>query len=143
MKTVLVYRNDLLPWSETFIKEQILALRRWRGVLIGMRQLHQLSLEGLELCILRPEKRTFANRLHWRLSRSLGMVSPAIRRLRREHPSLLHVHFGVNALPPGLLQKHSMFRCWSRFMDTTSTPVGSGGKRATGDRRWQIILRGS
>ena len=88
----------MLPWSETFIKEQMLALRRWRGVLIGMRQLHQVSLEDLELCLLRPEKPTFANRLQWKLNRSLGTVPRStIRHLRRERPSLLHVHFGVEA----------------------------------------------
>jgi hypothetical protein len=30
-KTVLIYRNELLPVSETFIKEQILALKDWRA----------------------------------------------------------------------------------------------------------------
>ena len=70
MKTVLVYRSYLLPWSETFIKEQVLALRRWRGVLIGMRQLHQLSLEGLDIRMLRSENPTFARRLHWKISKS-------------------------------------------------------------------------
>ena len=34
-KTVLIYRNSLLPLSETFIKEQVMAYRRWRGLLIG------------------------------------------------------------------------------------------------------------
>lgn len=98
MKTILVYRNNLLPWSETFIKEQMLALRRWRGVLIGVHQLHQLSLEGLESCVLRPEKLTFADRLRRKLSRSPGMVPRStIKHLQRERPSLLHAHFGVDA----------------------------------------------
>ena len=99
MKTVLVYRSSLLPWSETFIKEQVLALRRWRGVLIGMHQLHQLPLEGLDIRMLRPENPTFANRLHWKLSKSLRMVpGPTTKHLRKEHPSLLHAHFGVDAI---------------------------------------------
>ena len=99
MKTVLVYRSYLLPWSETFIKEQVLALRRWRGVLIGMRQLHQLSLEGLDIRMLRSENPTFARRLHWKISKSLGMVpGPTTKHLRRERPSLLHAHFGVDAI---------------------------------------------
>ena len=99
MKTVLVYATNLLPWSETFIREQMLALRRWRGMLIGMRQLHQLSLSGLDTCVLRPEEPNFIDRLRWKLSKSLGMIpASTIRRLQRERPSLLHAHFGVEAV---------------------------------------------
>ncbi len=99
MKTVLVYATNLLPWSETFIREQMLALRRWRGLLIGMRQLHQLSLSGLDTCVLRPEEPNFIDRLRWKLSKSLGTIpASTIRRLQRERPSLLHAHFGVEAV---------------------------------------------
>ena len=77
----------------------MLALRRWRGVLVGMSELHQLPLEGLQICVLRPEKPTFADRLRWKLSESLGtMPRSTIRRLQRERPSLLHAHFGVEAI---------------------------------------------
>ena len=99
MKTVLVYVSNLLPWSETFIKEQILALRRWRGVLIGMRQAHQLSLDGIDVCMLRPDPPTLIDRARWRLNRSLGTIPRStVRRLRRESPLLLHAHFGVDAV---------------------------------------------
>lgn len=99
MKTVLVYASNLLPWSETFIKEQILALRRWRGVLIGMRRAHELSLDGMNVRTLRSEPPSFFDRLHWKLSRSLGTVpSSVINRLKNERPSLLHAHFGVEAV---------------------------------------------
>lgn len=99
MKTVLVYATNLLPWSETFIREQILSLRRWRGVLIGMRQLRQLSLTGLDTCVLRPEEPNFMDRLRWKLSKSLGMIpASTTRRLQRERASLLHAHFGVEAV---------------------------------------------
>jgi glycosyltransferase involved in cell wall biosynthesis len=99
MKTVLVYRSDLLPWSETFIKEQMLALRRWRGLLVGMRQLHQLPLDGVTVCVLRPDEPTFANRVLWKVNRLLGTVPRStITCLKRECPSLLHAHFGVDAI---------------------------------------------
>lgn len=99
MKTVLVYATNLLPWSETFIREQMLALRRWRGVLIGMRQLHQLSLSGLDTCVLRSQEPHFIDRLRWKLSKSLGIIpASTIRRLQRERPSLLHAHFGIEAV---------------------------------------------
>ena len=95
MKTVLVYTSDLLPWSETFIREQVLALRKWHGVLVGMRELHQLPLDGLEVCLLRPAKPNFSNRLQWKLSKWLGTVPRStVRRLQKKRPLLLHVHFG-------------------------------------------------
>jgi glucosyltransferase len=47
MNKVLVYRSNLLPVSETFIKEQVLVLRRWCGILVGMRRIAGLSLDGL------------------------------------------------------------------------------------------------
>ena len=99
MKTVLVYATNLLPWSETFIREQILALRRWRGVLIGMRQAHQLSLDGIDVCMLRPDPPTSFDRIRWKLSTWLGTVpGPTVSRLKKERPSLLHAHFGVEAV---------------------------------------------
>ena len=89
----------LLPWSETFIKEQISALRRWRGILVGMRAIRQLPLDGIDVCVLRPDQPTFFDRVLWKVSRSLGTVPPSsVRRLKREHPSLLHAHFGVDAV---------------------------------------------
>jgi hypothetical protein len=45
MNKVLVYRSDLLPLSETFIKEQVLSYRRWHGIIVGMRRLR----DGLSL----------------------------------------------------------------------------------------------
>jgi glycosyltransferase involved in cell wall biosynthesis len=99
MNTVLVYRSDLLAWSETFIKAQILSLRSWRGLLVGMRELHELPLDGLTFCTLRPEKPSLANRVQWKVNRLLGLVSRStIERLNRESPSLLHAHFGIEAV---------------------------------------------
>jgi hypothetical protein len=54
MPKVLIYRSALLPISETFIKEQILAHMRWQGVLIGMRTVNGLPLDGLDAHLLRP-----------------------------------------------------------------------------------------
>ena len=70
-----------------------------RRVLIGMRQLRQLSLNGLDTCVLRPEEPNFMDRLRWKLSKSLGTIpASTTRRLQRERPSLLHAHFGVEAV---------------------------------------------
>ena len=50
---VLIYRKDLLPPSETFIREQALALRRWRAELVGDRIVDgRLNVDGLAVATL-------------------------------------------------------------------------------------------
>jgi glycosyltransferase involved in cell wall biosynthesis len=86
MRKAIVYRSNLLPVSETFIKEQMLALRRWRGTLVGLNKLNALSLDGLDVLVLRPDNTT-------------GFTPESVlKRLADEEPSLLHVHFGVEAI---------------------------------------------
>ncbi|MET4045478.1 glycosyltransferase involved in cell wall biosynthesis [Bradyrhizobium sp. RT6a] len=98
-KTVLVYRNELLPISETFIKEQILALIEWRAVLIGHRNLKQLPLEDLDVRILEPQNWNLQSRLVWKVDKFFGTVPRSVRRtLEMEQPSLIHAHFGPDAL---------------------------------------------
>jgi glycosyltransferase involved in cell wall biosynthesis len=98
-KTVLVYRNELLPLSETFIKEQILALQDWRAVLVGRQLLNQLPLENLNVRIVGRERSTFAGQVLRKAGRILGSVPTHIKRaLEAEGPSLVHAHFGPDAL---------------------------------------------
>ncbi|TFV43136.1 glycosyltransferase [Bradyrhizobium niftali] len=98
-KTVLIYRNELLPISETFIKEQILALTEWRAVLVGCRKLKQLALEDLDVRIVEPQNRSLQSRLLWKANKLFGTVPPYIKRaLQVEQPSLIHAHFGPDAL---------------------------------------------
>jgi glycosyltransferase involved in cell wall biosynthesis len=98
-KTVLIYRNELLPLSETFIKEQILALREWRAVLVGRRLLNQLPLDNLDVRIVGPEHSTFPSRLLSEANRMLRIVPTHIRSaLEAEQASLVHAHFGTDAL---------------------------------------------
>jgi glycosyltransferase involved in cell wall biosynthesis len=100
MSKILVYRNSLLQPSETFIKEQMLAYRRWHGVLVGMwRVPNGLSLDGLDFILLRPKHPGVLDRIVWKASQALRTPQPWIlAKLRHEGASLLHVHFGVDAL---------------------------------------------
>ena len=99
MPKVLVYRSELLPLSETFIKEQILAYKGWEAVLIGMRAVNELPLDGLDVRVLRPHRAGYLNRLRWKISRMrYSIPSSAVNMLKRVHASLLHAHFGPDAL---------------------------------------------
>jgi glucosyltransferase len=98
-KTVLVYRNELLPISETFIKEQVLALTDWRAVLVGRKKLDQLPLDDLNIRLIGPSSPAFHHRLLWKAHRILGTVPPHVKRLlEAEQPLLIHAHFGVDAI---------------------------------------------
>jgi glycosyltransferase involved in cell wall biosynthesis len=91
LPTVLVYRSNLLPKSETFIKEQVCAYRQWRGLLVGRRLLDQLSLDGLKLRLL--DDGMPGHGILQRLGFACGLDG-----LRQERPSLLHAHFGPEAV---------------------------------------------
>jgi glycosyltransferase involved in cell wall biosynthesis len=93
---VLIYRNSLLPTSETFIRGQALALKRHEAYFAGIERI-----PGLEL----PPGRTVVageNGLLARLTRALlhrfpffpaGMTD----RLRTLSPRLVHAHFAFDA----------------------------------------------
>jgi glycosyltransferase involved in cell wall biosynthesis len=98
-KTVLVYRNELLPVSETFIKEQVLALEDWRAVLVGRKRLNQLPLDDFNVRIVGAASPAFASRMSWKAHRLLRVIPSHIKRdLEAEAPCLVHAHFGPDAL---------------------------------------------
>lgn len=98
-RTVLVYRSSLLPRSEIFIKKQVLSYGAWRGVLVGRLHLQELSLDGLEVRFLSGPHPGYIARILVRIGSSFGIALPwIIRKLRRENPSIFHVHFGLDAV---------------------------------------------
>lgn len=90
MKKVLVYRSELLPPSETFIRQQLLACTSWTPVLAGQRRVEGLPLDGIDVCVTGPVPR-FRQLLQ---SAPRAMTS----RLRAQAPDLLHAHFGTDAV---------------------------------------------
>ena len=97
---VLVYKPDLLPYSETFIKEQMLSYRSWHGVLVGHRRIpHGLPLDGLDVRLLLNDPPGRGVERLWRLRRWWGMTSKTeVRRLAAENARLFHAHFGTVAV---------------------------------------------
>jgi glycosyltransferase involved in cell wall biosynthesis len=98
MRSVAIYSNTLLPYSETFIRDQLLALRRWRPLLLGERRdFNGLQLDDIAIKLLRPNSR-IGRWLHagYRL---LRVPDPAnVRQLRSSGVSLVHAHFGTCAV---------------------------------------------
>lgn len=98
-KKVLVYKSQLLPYSETFIREQTRCLESWRGVLVGDQVMEKgLSLDGLDVRVLGKKNRVVRkidNTIHELLDRP---SQTAVSRLRRENAQLLHIHFATEAV---------------------------------------------
>ncbi|MDE2111704.1 MAG: glycosyltransferase [Alphaproteobacteria bacterium] len=95
--TALVYRSALLPHSETFIREQVLSYKNWRPVMVGRRLVHQLPLDGLEVKVLGDRSNTAIERIISGFYARLGLPFDT-KALHRERASLLHAHFGPDAV---------------------------------------------
>jgi len=107
MQVALIYRNELLPRSETFILEQAASLTKFRPVFAGLMR----AKAGLPL----PDGSILLGRDSSVYSRSKGMVYRATGvwpgfhgRIQRAGASLVNAHFamdGVCALPVALAAK--------------------------------------
>lgn len=100
MKKVVVFRSNLLPISETFVREQALALKHWQPILLGLRKLDKgLPLEPLT-CVLVPH--LWDNLIQrWLTKYRLCFYKPIpqlVSVLKDIKPDLVHVHFGTDAV---------------------------------------------
>jgi glycosyltransferase involved in cell wall biosynthesis len=95
--TVLIYRSDLLPASETFVAAQAHALRRYTPFFAGLRPVPaSLLVDPCETTLLTHNDK-FANKLRRRFFLATGIAPNFVRALQRYHPVLLHAHFAVDA----------------------------------------------
>jgi colanic acid/amylovoran biosynthesis glycosyltransferase len=100
-RTILIFRNELLPRSETFVRSQAEALQNFEAHFVGAR----LVRGGLQL----PADKTLVvntggvvGRIQDVAFQLLGKAPRVQRAARQLEPSLLHAHFGtdgVRALP--------------------------------------------
>ncbi|HEY0784756.1 MAG TPA: glycosyltransferase [Acidobacteriaceae bacterium] len=92
---VLVYRSELLAYSETFIAAQVAAMRRYAPFYVGLRRVSP------SLPLAAPELLTGSDRLPDRARRYVflktGWSPGLLGRLRAREPALLHAHFALDA----------------------------------------------
>ena len=102
--TVLIYRSDLLPASETFIAAQAHALRRYTPWFAGLRPVPaSLLLDPCETTVL-THRDKFPERLRRRFYLQTGFAPDFVRALRLKRPVLLHAHFAIDAAAALTLQ---------------------------------------
>lgn len=94
-KKVAIFCSQLLPVSQTFIRDQASAITTWEPVLIGRKELK----EGLSTPnVLREIVPETGNRLLRTLRFWLWRPEPNLtERLHKLHVKLVHAHFGTDA----------------------------------------------
>ncbi len=98
-RRVAIYRTQILPLSETFVRDQALALRRWQPVLVGEREVKALPIDGLPVHTGFSGAATFGQRAAGLVSRSLGLAPPRMTGVMRQvAPRLIHAHFGFDGV---------------------------------------------
>src|SRR6201986_4843414 len=93
---VAIFRHNLFRTSEPFIADQARHLRRYQPFFLGRKRFgpppdgaSSLALEDLYPSFTLP-------RIGWQMLS--GDVRPYLRLLRREQPSLIHAHFGIEGV---------------------------------------------
>lgn len=96
-RRVLVWRNELLAPSETFIRDQARFLTRWQAVLVGQRRVADgLDLGDLDVVTLAGKG--LSDVLRRARLRTQRAHVPTIRVLERLGASLVHAHFGTDGV---------------------------------------------
>ncbi|WP_439840029.1 glycosyltransferase [Aeromonas caviae] len=100
MDKVIVYKSDILPYSETFIKEQILSLKKWNGILVGKRLIKDgLSLKGLSIDLIEKDRLYFFSKLVEKYNFLMKHISDyEFYKLKSHRAKLIHVHFATEAV---------------------------------------------
>ena len=101
MKTVLIYKDELLPPSETFIQAQASALLRYRAQYVGVSRSADSLPVSDDAIFAVPVKASAIGRFRKALYYRTGFAPGFHRALRAAEPSVLHAHFahcGMNAL---------------------------------------------
>lgn len=102
MRSVLIYRDDLLPPSETFIRAQAMALRRYGPVFTGLRDV-ETSLVAENARIVTERTSLVPRSLRSRAYHIFG-AHPRLQKqsfleeIRSVKPALVHAHFAPDAV---------------------------------------------
>jgi glycosyltransferase involved in cell wall biosynthesis len=94
---VLVYRNELLPPSETFILSQANALRRFQPLFGGLKRVS----DGLDLArhpvLILSESESWREKTKRRVFLRTGRTRELTRTIAAQSPQIIHAHFAIDA----------------------------------------------
>jgi glycosyltransferase involved in cell wall biosynthesis len=96
--TVLIFRNELLPASETFIVEQARTMQTFRPAFAGLKlQPHGTLLPKGSAITMTGERNSVPDRIRRRVFCEYQYAPRFLERLARESPALIHAHFALDA----------------------------------------------
>jgi glycosyltransferase involved in cell wall biosynthesis len=96
MRTALIFRYELLPMSETFIKSQAGALKNFQACYTGVERAAK-SLPIPDDSVLVMSGKSLRGRVERRAFLTAGWAPSFYRRLRDRAPALIHAHFAPDA----------------------------------------------
>lgn len=122
MRAVIAYRDELVALSETFVRSQIQALARYRGIYFGTRRASP-SL-GLPADRTAPIPSPMEGALFKLFHRVPGSWRPV---LEAERPALVHAHFGPDGIWAATLSEQLGIPLVVTFygFDATMRPLSS------------------
>jgi glycosyltransferase involved in cell wall biosynthesis len=93
---VIVFRSNLLGLSETFIQNQLLALKAWKPILVGQQTVNKgLPLNDLDVRLLPDAHSERLPRIVHRYCQRFNYPYPPHRKfIQNIRASLIHAHFG-------------------------------------------------
>lgn len=97
MRKVLIYRSELLPFSETFILSQLSMLRRFQPVLAGMKRVENSLDVAPNPVLTLTTSETPVEKLKRRLFLLTGYSGRFLTGIKAHKPELVHAHFAVDA----------------------------------------------
>jgi glycosyltransferase involved in cell wall biosynthesis len=98
INTVLIYRHKLLPYSETFIKEQAKALKSWDYLLLGDRYEQGIELCDVKTALLYKSKLSLRFLTDYFVNKINSNHVLSLKALKKLDVSVLHIHFGTDAV---------------------------------------------
>ncbi len=94
-RQILVWRNSVLPGSETFIRNQSDSLSQWEPRLVGSNRVQSPLLRAEDIVIFGAGRAELIRRKLFRLTRRSCRLNRTVRDL---NPDLIHAHFGPDAV---------------------------------------------
>lgn len=86
-RTIVVFSPELLPGSQTFVRDHVQNFRDFEPILIGARRVDGLPLDGLDTAVLPPSR--LGRAILW-----LFGISPFLDRIVANHDvAAIHAHF--------------------------------------------------
>lgn len=95
---IVIYRDELLPYSETFIPAQVEHYSTYRGVYVGTTRTTQAALIPAEKSIVLSD--FVVSPAAWKTAFKLaGVIHPGwLNALKTLSPRLIHAHFGLDGV---------------------------------------------